>query len=124
MTVSSEGIYGRKHRPKAQAKDLIVRFVCPCGCKKAYYVPIVVESVWAYERDEFGILKKDVDGNLIPKLKISHDYTLVTSIHPAWDPEHTEEYQVLYERAQAEKQYAEKYATRKPKEKLVAEQAA
>jgi hypothetical protein len=123
MTASG-GIYGRPRKPKAQAHDLIVRFVCPCGCKRESFIPIVLDSVQAFERNEFGILKKDGEGNLIPKIRITHEYQLVASIHPAWTPDMNEEYKVLYDRAQAEKEYAEKHQVRKRSEKLLAEQAA
>jgi hypothetical protein len=111
----------RPRKSTTPVHDLIVKFRCPCGCNVDYFLPIVIENQQAYERDDIGVLIKDAEGNLVPKLRISHVYDQVPHILRSWSPMMNDHYKILWERAEEEGKYAEK--KRKPTEQLVAEQA-
>jgi hypothetical protein len=90
--------------------DLIVEFACS-KCGEVHHLPILVDRVPTLERDELGQLVKDGEGNYIPKTRVSYEYMNAPRVHPAYRPEDEEIYRTLYERAKAEREYAEKKKT-------------
>jgi len=115
--MSDSGLHGsrapRPHKNKAKPGDTVlpVTLTCPCGCGHTFtrYVWIDIQSIPELERDELGQVVKDAEGNPKEKLRMSHSYISVPRIHPAWVPEMEPELRVLYERSQAEREFAEKH---------------
>jgi hypothetical protein len=93
-----------------------VEFACT-KCGEIHHLPILVDRVPALERDDLGQLIKDEQGNYIPKTRLSYEYINAPRVHPAYRAEDEEIYRTLYERAKAEREYAEK----KKKPVLIAE---
>jgi hypothetical protein len=106
----------KPRRDTTPIHDLIVKFICPCGCGKDYYLPIIIDRVPAFERDDLGRIVKDAEGNPTLKTRISFEYTNAPRIHDAWTADMNDDMQVLYERGQAERDYAKK----KPKPEIIA----
>lgn len=100
----------KPRRPSTRPSDLIVelKLKCPCGCGHEFvrHVPILVEPHVRLERDEFGMLVKDDEGNAKPKIRQSYEYDQIPVVHPSYDPEMEDEYRILSERAEEEKKQA------------------
>lgn len=112
----------KPRRDSTPVHDLIVRFICPCGCGKEYYLPIIIDRVPAFERDEMGQIIRDAEGNPQLKMRISYEYSNAPRIHDAWTEDLNEQFKVLYARGQAERDYAAK--KKKREEQPIAEQLA
>jgi hypothetical protein len=115
----TEETKSRPRRNKAKPSELIVEFKAP-DTGHVYYIPIQVDSLPELERDDLGQLVRDENGEPKPVLRLNHSYIQVPRVHPAYDFEMNEEYKILFERAQAEREFAAK----KPKPGILAELAA
>ncbi len=103
----------------ANPSDLIIQVntTCQhCGKQTVRHIPILVDPVMKFERDEMGMIVKDAQGNPKPKIRISYEYDHLPSIHPAYDPAREEEFRILYERHEEERILAQK--VKKPKKTL------
>jgi len=126
---------GKLNPPKSKATppDLIVpvTLTCPCGCKNTFtrFVAVLVRPELVYERDEItGQVKLDLEGRPIEKIRVSHEYKQVPQMHPEWSEEMSDHYKILYDRAQAEREFIAKahaeYEKKHPKPEILAEVAA
>jgi hypothetical protein len=112
---------GKPRHDRTPVHDLIVEFKCP-KCEAVHHLPILVDRVQMLERDELGQLVKDPEGSYIPIRRVSFEYGNAPRVHPSYRPEDEEIYRTLYERARAEREYAEKQKSKK--EMPLAEQMA
>jgi hypothetical protein len=97
----------KPRRDSTPVHDLIVEFACT-KCGEVHHLPILVDRVPALERDELGQLVKDLEGNYIMKTRVSFEYINAPRVHPAYRAEDEEVYRILYDRAQAERDFAKK----------------
>ena len=95
----------KPRRPTAQISDLIVEVAvkCECGRLNVRHVPIQVEPVQKFERDELGNFVKDEEGNPKPKIRISYEYDHLPRVSSNYDQAREEEYRALYQRAEEQK---------------------
>jgi hypothetical protein len=104
----------RPRRAGTRQADNIVE--CP-NCKK--HIPVIIEYVPQLERDEFGMLVLDEQGNPKTRMKTIPVTSPTVAISPNYDPEREEEYMIAAQRAAEER-----YKMKKPKPTIIAEAAA
>ena len=100
----------------ANPSDLIVKVPVKCehcGQVTIRHIPILVDPVMKFERDEMGIIVKDPEGNAKPKIRISYEYDHLPRIHPQYDEAREPEYRILAERAEEERMLAFKVKAKK-----------